>query len=112
MTDRTTPPSCALPPEALRARIAELRARIAPLVREVRTDGAKRALRFDRNPDTIRELGELVAFESQCCGPLGFRLEVGRDDGPVWLTVLANADDAAALDAIFGTIGTSERSGS
>ena len=43
------------------------------------------AFRFPSDPRTIVNLAEWITLERQCCGFFGFVLEVGPDEGPVWL---------------------------
>ena len=36
---------------------------------------------------TLPEVGEWISWESKCCPFFGFEIALGRDNGPLWLTL-------------------------
>ena len=92
MSNDPPPIACTLSDEAFRARRAELRQLLRTSVQETRERDDGYELRFERTPETIATLGELIAFESACCEFLRFGLDVAVAGGPVWLTIGGSQD--------------------
>jgi len=101
MGQREIPIACTLSDEAYRARRREVRDLMRASARAVREEPDGFALRFDRDVETVRMLGELIAFESGCCGFLRFDLRVGPEGEPVWLTIGGSPE---AKDFVRGVV--------
>jgi hypothetical protein len=56
-------------------------------VTEIRGRPDGYAFRLPSETEMIRQAATFVARERQCCPFFDFTNEVGRDDGPVWLSV-------------------------
>jgi hypothetical protein len=101
MSQPDTPVACTLSDEAYRVRRREVRDLMRSSAREVRERPDGFVLRFDRDTETVRMLGELIAFESACCGFLRFDLQVGPEGEAVWLTIGGSAE---AKDFVRGVV--------
>jgi hypothetical protein len=49
-------------------------------------------------------LGELIAFESACCGFLRFDLQVGAEGEAVWLTIGGSAEAKAFVRGVVTAV--------
>jgi hypothetical protein len=101
MNRSEAPVACTLSDEAYRVRRREVRDLVRSSAREVREQADGFALRFARDTATVRTLGELIAFESACCGFLRFDLQVGPEGESVWLTIGGSAE---AKDFVRGVV--------
>ena len=99
-----TPPipvACALSPEALRARSAQLLPGLMTMAigRERIPDGLR--LQFPASSEVLHAIASTIDAERQCCRFLRFDLTVAPDGGPVWLTLSGPANTAELLEALL-----------
>jgi hypothetical protein len=104
MKQPDAPVACTLSDEAYRARRSQVRDLMRTSAREVRERPDGFALRFDRDTETVRMLGELIAFESACCGFLRFDLQVGAEGEAVWLTIGGSAEAKAFVRGVVTAV--------
>jgi hypothetical protein len=97
------PHACSLSPGELSQRGAEIRALAdSALVDRERRDGVV-ALTFRGEPAVQAAVEDLARRERQCCPFLD--IDVGDSGGRVTLTIAAEPEDAAALDAFYELAG-------
>ena len=62
------------------------------------------------SPDALSEVAAFVSLERKCCPFLRFRIEMGPDQGSVWLTMDGPDGTRSFLEAELGVAGTSASS--
>jgi len=61
--------------------------RVLGAVTEIQERPNGYAFRLPTETEMIRQAATFIARERQCCPFFDFTLEVGRDEGPVWLSI-------------------------
>lgn len=102
-SDREWAELCNLSPDALKERIASLRAEILPRVVATAKQADGFAWEFDDVPADRERLEQLVAFERQCCGGLSWQLEVVSETQRLRLRVSGIDPDSKMLAAFRDT---------
>jgi len=87
----STPPPIACDLSALDSETFEKHKQVSETVLgsvdEIRERPEGYAFRLPTETELIRQAAAFVARERQCCPFFDFTIEVGRDSGPVWLSV-------------------------
>jgi hypothetical protein len=60
------------------------------------------AFRLDRTRISLSEVGEWIAMEQKCCPFFDFRLELGRENGPLTLSLGGREGVRKFIEAEFG----------
>ena len=60
------------------------------------------AFRFERSRSLVSGIADWMALESKCCPFLAFRLELGEDRGPMWMTLTGRPGVREFLAAELG----------
>ena len=93
---------CDLSPEALRERIAAVRAEVLPHVASSGKLADGFAWEFEADPEMRAKLEQLVAFERQCCGGLSWQLGLTAASKRLRLTVTGIDPDSKLLEHMSG----------
>lgn len=98
--DLTSIAACSLEPDGMAQRAADLRAILAPALRDLRRSGSAAELDLALDASQERTLAELLRLERECCPFWRFRLS-RRSARLIRLQVRAEAPHEAALDAFL-----------
>lgn len=88
-----------------RPRYNELRRMVGAAVVGKRDLADGLAVQIDTSRITIPQLAEWISFERKCCPFFEFRIDLGAQSGPVWLSLTGRAGVKEFLAAAFaGTV--------
>ena len=93
MTDKETPFACdmtAIAPEQRGAHVATIE-KLFRLVQSKRELPDGYAFEFPNQSDVLLTAAEFISLERLCCPFFGFRLEIEREGGSIWLSLTGRA---------------------
>ena len=94
------PIACALSPEAIRARRANLLPGLVERADATESIPNGIRVRFAPSSDILQAIVTTIDAERQCCRFLQFEVTLEPDAGPIWVTLTGPAGTAEFLDAL------------
>ena len=99
-TDIDIPVVCSLSPAELEERQNRVLAQMSQAILETRETATGYTFRFAPAKETITQLAQVIALESECCPFITFQLTATSGNGPLWLELIV-PEDAKPLVASF-----------